>query len=275
MMIGAHCSISGGLEKACEEAEKLNMDCIQIFTKNQRQWRERAVTNEEADRFRKSMQKAGIKKAFSHTTYLINLAAQDEEIRKKSIISLAAELIRCDALGLSYTVLHPGSNKYVSEEEAIQKIAEGLKVVIQHTAGLKSMVLLENTAGQGAFIGRSFAQIKKIMNLANEERLGMCFDTCHAFAAGYDIRTFQGCEATFNEIEQTVGLRNLKAFHLNDSKGALGSNLDRHENIGQGQIGTEAFKYIMQHFPDHPKVIETPKKEEMDAVNLSLLRKMA
>ncbi|MFN6945290.1 MAG: deoxyribonuclease IV [Cytophagaceae bacterium] len=272
MLLGAHCSISGGLENACKEAGQLNMNCLQIFTKNQRQWREKEIKPDEAETFKLEMKRNKILVAYSHTTYLINLAAADIEIREKSIISLAAELIRCDVLDIPYAVLHPGSNRDISPKDAIKRIAEGLKMVFSHTRELKSSILLENTAGQGSSIGRNFEQINEIIELTEEDSIGMCFDTCHAFAAGYPIHTQEGFDTTFEEIDKTVGLHRLKGFHLNDSKGSLGSRLDRHEGIGKGQIGLLPFQNIMKNFSDTPKFIETPKENDMDKVNLQIIR---
>src|SRR5690606_31749988 len=177
-----------GLENAIDQANVLGIDTFQIFTKNQRQWREKEFTEVEGNNFKKKLQKAGIKIAFSHATYLINLASADDEIREKSILGLAAELVRCEALGLKYTVLHPGANKYLSEIEAIERIADALNIVTQYTHSLQAMILLENTAGQGSSIGYKFEHHQEIMKRVDSDKIGVCFDTCHAFAAGYDIR---------------------------------------------------------------------------------------
>jgi deoxyribonuclease IV len=273
MLLGKHCSISGGIENACEEALRLGMDTIQVFTKNQRQWREKEYLPEEGEKFKAKCKATGIKIAFSHTIYLINLASTDE-IRDQSILSLAGELMRCEVLGLPFTVLHPGNNKNLTDEEAIIRISEALKLVFQHTPQLKVKILLENTAGQGASIGRKFEQIRIIMDQVGSDRLGMCFDTCHAFASGYDIRTQTGMEETLGLIDETVGLDKLYAFHLNDSKGDFGSRIDRHEHIGLGKIGLEPFKVIMKNFPNLPKVLETHNENNMDMVNLEVLRSL-
>src|SRR6185437_8063559 len=241
MLLGVHCSIAGGYENAFIEAESLGIDTFQIFTKNQRQWKERIVTEEEGKDFIMHQKNSGVKIGFSHTTYLINLGSENEDTRKNSIVSLGAELLRCQNLGLAYTVLHPGANKSLKDLETIARIAQGLEMVFEYTPNNPVKILLENTAGQGSSIGWKFEHIKDIMQLSTPERLGMCLDTCHAFAAGYDIRTETGTEDMLSEIDREIGLKNLYAIHINDSKGALGSRIDRHAHIGQGNLGLEPF----------------------------------
>lgn len=272
MLIGTHCSISGGVENAIIQAQELGIDTFQIFSKNQRQWREKEFSEAEGLNFQRKMKSAGVKIAFSHTTYLINLASADEIIRNKSILGLAAELLRCDALGLQYTVLHPGANKLIGEMGAIERIADALNAVMEYTQPLNAMVLLENTAGQGSSIGYKFEHHQEIMNRVDSKKIGVCFDTCHAFAAGYDIRRKEGLDALFDGIENLIGLDKIKAFHFNDSKGDLGSHLDRHAHIGEGKLGLEPFRYIIKRFPTIPKVLETSKENNMDIKNLNVLR---
>ncbi|MFM7767666.1 MAG: deoxyribonuclease IV, partial [Bacteroidota bacterium] len=214
------------------------------------------------------------KVAFSHCSYLINLAAESDETREKSIAALTLEVERCTLLGLSFCVLHPGAAGSQTQETAIEKIADGLKQVLEKTPTSKVMILLENTAGQGSSVGGPFENLKQIAELTQSKRIGYCFDTCHAYAAGFDIRTTKGCEETFAEFDRILGLENLKAFHLNDSKGDLGSHLDRHEHIGKGKLGLEPFRYIMKNFPQIPKVIETEKSDEWDRENLDLLKSL-
>lgn len=275
MLLGVHCSISGGLENAIEEAKNLGINIFQMFTKNQRMWREKDYDPGVCISFRDKMKAEGMEMAFSHTTYLLNLATTDPDLRMKSITGLANEMTRCHDLGLPFAVLHPGSNKMVTEDEAITLIAEALNEVFRLTPGIKAKVLLENTAGQGTTIGRSFDQHRKIMErVERKDRLGVCFDTCHAFAAGHDIRTRTGIENVLAEVDQAVGMHNLLAFHLNDSKGDLGSKLDRHDHFGRGKIGLEPFRYILNSFPDIPKVIETEKEDDMDRVNLETLKSL-
>jgi len=274
MNLGVHCSVSGGLEKSFDEAKILGTDVMQIFTRNQRQWSAKPISPEEQKLFRDAFKSSDIKIIFSHCSYLINLAAENEEIRLKSVAALQQEVERCTLLGLSFCVLHPGAAGSQDFETAIAKIADGLKTVLKNTAESKVMILLENTAGQGTSVGGSFENLKQISDLTKSKRIGYCFDTCHAFAAGYDIRTEDGAKETFEKFDEILGIENLKAFHLNDSKGDLGTHLDRHENIGKGKLGLEPFKYIMNNFPKVPKVIETPKEDDWDKVNIEVLRGM-
>jgi deoxyribonuclease IV len=274
MLLGVHCSISGGYENAFIEATKLGIDTFQIFTKNQRQWKERKVSEEEGNKFKVLMKEYSIKVAFSHATYLINLSSADENIVKNSILALAAEVIRCEKLGLKFVVLHPGSSKEIGEENAIRKISDGLKMVLNHTRDLKTKILLENTAGQGSSIGWKFEHLMEIMDITASSRIGMCLDTCHAFAAGYDIRTKAGFDDMIAKIDKLIGLKRLNVIHVNDSKTMLGSRVDRHEHIGKGQIGLDLFSYVMKFFPLTPKVLETNKENNMDFKNLEILRSL-
>lgn len=274
LMLGVHCSVSGGLENAFDEAKTLETDVMQIFTRNQRQWNAKPIGDEEASMFLKKKQASNIKAAFAHCSYLINLAAESDDTRRKSIDALCQEIDRCTALGLDFCVLHPGAAGTQSFDLAIEKIADGLRQVLNHSQGSNVMILLENTAGQGTSVGGPFENLRQIRDLTGSKRIGFCFDTCHAFAAGHDIRTEEGCLRTFDSFEQILGLENLKAFHLNDSKGDLGSKLDRHEHIGKGKLGITPFKYIMNQFKEIPKVIETEKEGDWDVVNLELLRSL-
>ena len=274
MFLGLHCSVSGGLENAFEEAAILGIDAMQIFSRNQRQWNAKPISKEEQLAFVEAAKKSTVKISFSHCSYLINLAAENEEILEKSVKALTQEVERCTQLGLAYCVLHPGAAGSQSFEIAIQKIADGLNTVIKNTKDSKVMILLENTAGQGTSVGGSFENLKQIHDLVPGDRVGYCFDTCHAFAAGYDIRTESGVKETFEKFDEVLGLKNIKVFHLNDSKGDLGTHLDRHENIGKGKLGLIPFKYIMNNFKSTPKVIETPKEDDWDKINIELLRSM-
>ncbi len=272
--LGVHCSVSGGLENAFGEANGLHIDVMQVFTRNQRQWNAKPISDEERIAFQDTWKSSQIKVAFSHCSYLINLAAESDETREKSIAALILEVERCTLLGLSFCILHPGAAGSQTQETAIKKIADGLRQVLDKSSGSNVMILLENTAGQGSSVGGPFENLKQISDLTNSKRIGYCFDTCHAFAAGFDIRTTKGCEETFAAFDSILGLENLKAFHLNDSKGDLGSHLDRHEHIGKGKLGLEPFRYIMNNFPKIPKVIETEKSDEWDRENLELLKSL-
>lgn len=276
MLLGVHCSVSGGLEHAFDEARTLGIDTFQVFTRNQRQWRAKPISEEEKKAFAAAWaDNPQVKVIFSHASYLINLASADHELRSKSITAFTEELIRCHELGLAYAVLHPGAAGESSEEDAMKRIADSLKKVIQETHNSKVKVLLENTAGQGSHVGYKFEHIRNIMDMTGSDRIGTCFDTCHAFAAGYNIATEDGFHKTWHDFDHIIGLSKLHAIHLNDSKGDLGSRLDRHENIGRGKIGTLGFKLMMKKFPHIPKVLETDKENNMDEVNLKLLRELA
>ncbi len=272
MYLGIHCSVSGGLENAFDEAKILGIDVMQIFSRNQRQWNAKPISEEEKKAFADAFKKSTVKSSFSHCSYLINLAAENEDNRLKSVKALTEEVERCTLLGLDYCVLHPGAAGSQDFDTAISKIADGLKEVLKSTKNSKVMILLENTAGQGTSVGGKFENLKQIYDLVKSERIGYCFDTCHAFAAGYDIRTENGITETMERFDEVLGLKNLKVFHLNDSKGDLGTHLDRHENIGKGKLGITPFKYIMNHFPKVAKVIETPKEDDWDKTNIELLR---
>ncbi len=274
MLLGVHCSVAGGLENAFAQAAELNINTFQIFTRNQRQWKAKPITADEQKKFKAALRASNVKTAFSHCSYLINLAAGDNDMLIKSITALIEEVERCTALGLSYCVLHPGAAGGQTMEDAIFKIAEALKIVLLKTPSSKVMILLEITAGQGSSVGGKFENLKEIYNHVKSKRIGYCFDTCHAFASGYDIRTEKGMAVTMKEFDDILGIKNLKVFHLNDSKGDLGSHLDRHENIGKGKLGLAPFRYIMQNFPDIPKVLETPKEDDGDKINLSVLRRL-
>jgi len=276
MLLGVHCSVSGGLEHAFEEARTLGIDTFQIFTRNQRQWKAKPISEEEKKAFAAAWaDNQQVKVIFSHASYLINLASADHELRSKSIAGFTEEVIRCHELGLAYTVLHPGAAGESSEEEAMERIADSLKKVVQETHGSQVKILLENTAGQGSHVGYKFEHIRNIMDLTGSDRIGTCFDTCHAFAAGYNIATEEGFHKTWQDFDHIIGLNKLHAIHLNDSKGDLASRLDRHEHIGKGKIGTLAFKLMMKKFQHIPKVIETDEENNMDEVNIKLLRELA
>src|SRR3990172_2985222 len=272
MLLGVHCSIRGGIHNAFHEAESLGIDTFQVFTKNQRQWKERIIDTQEKSKFLDDYKTSRIKMVFSHASYLINLASNDDVLWECSVRALIGEVQRCRDLGLAFTIVHPGSAKELSEQKGIKKIIMALKTILHATKNSTVKILLENTAGQGSSIGYRFEHLKQIMDGVDSSSIGMCFDTCHAFAAGYDIRTKGGFETTMEELDNIIGLKHLHAIHLNDSKGELGSSLDRHEHIGKGKLGLEPFRQIMNRFTHIPKVIETPKQDAMDVVNLEILR---
>lgn len=272
-------SISGGVDKAVDRGQEVGCDTIQIFTRTPRQWRMREFSEEEVEGFKRKREETGINPVFAHDAYLINLASPNEELWKRSIAVFEDELARCDTLGLPFLVVHPGSHVGQGEEAGLARIAEALSPVLAKKPGYRAQVLLEITAGQGDTLGYSFQQLARLIELTeNGERLGVCFDTCHAFAAGYEIRTSEGYKATFDELNELIGLERLKAFHLNDAKGDLGSRLDRHEHIGKGYLGVEPFRMLLndERFRALPMVLETPKgaKMEEDKENLRVLRSL-
>ena len=272
-------SISGGVDKAIDRGQKVGCETIQIFTRTPRQWKMREFSQEEVEGFKRKREEAGIDPVFAHDTYLINLGSPDEELWERSIVVLEDELARCDALGLPYLVVHPGSHVGQGEEYGLARIAEALSLVLAKKPGYRAQILLEITAGQGSNLGYNFQQLARLIELTERgEALGICFDTCHAFVAGYEIRTPEGYDATFHELNELIGLERLKAFHLNDAKGDLGSRLDRHQHIGEGYLGLEPFRMILndERFRGLPMVLETPKgpKMEEDIENLRALRSL-
>ena len=279
MPLGAHMSIAGGIYKALERGQIVGCESIQIFTKNPRQWAARQLSDEDTLLFKQHREETGIDPIVAHDSYLINLASPKEELWHKSLESFAGELDRCARLGISYLVMHPGSHGIDGEEMGLQRVAEALGLLFDRSSGEGVMVLLETTAGHKHSLGSSFEQLARIIDLVErKERLGICFDTCHAFAAGYELRTREGYERTFQELDQAVGLSRLKAFHLNDSKQDLDSHVDRHEHIGKGHLGLEPFRMILNdpRFRGLPMLLETHKSKDMaeDIENLAVLRSL-
>lgn len=278
MNLGAHMSIAGGAWKALERGKENNCRVIQVFTKSSNQWRAAHLSEEDVRTFRDVRKATGIDAAMAHNSYLINLGTPKKGLWKKSLSSFRVELERAERLGITYLVAHPGAHTGSGEKRGMRKIVEGLRTVLKETRGWKVGVLLETTAGQGTTIGHSFRQMGELLDrIGVPERTGVCLDTCHVFAAGYDWRTLEGYEAMWGEFDSEVGLGRLKGFHLNDSKGRLGGRLDRHEHIGKGQIGSRAFGRLMRdkRFHSIPMVLETPKDHEgADRRNLALLRRL-
>jgi len=276
--IGAHVSISGSLDLAFERGEEVGCTVIQIFTKNASQWRAKPISDEQAKKFREAWQASSIGTVVAHDTYLINLAAPDEEKWAKSKATFADELNRCDQLGIRHLVMHPGNHMEQGDEAGIERIATAFRELFAE-APESVEVLLENTAGQGTALGWRFEHLAEIMERVPEGRFGICFDTCHAFAAGYDLTSAEAYATTMDEFERLVGCDMIRAFHVNDSKKGLDSHVDRHEQLGEGAIGVEGFRALMQdqRFAEVPKILETPKGEgnEWDLRNLALLRELA
>ncbi|HEX3724599.1 MAG TPA: deoxyribonuclease IV [Pirellulales bacterium] len=278
-ILGAHQSIAGGYYRAVELAARNVCECVQIFTKNNNQWRAKELTDEDAQQFKAALERLGIRHPLAHDSYLINLASADDALWTKSIEALVVELRRADRLGIEYVVTHPGAFTSGTEETGIRRIIAALDAIHEQTPGIGSRVLLENTAGQGSTLGWRLEQIQAMLEgVADHSLLGVCIDTCHLFAAGYPLATREDYEATMDRLDSTVGLARIKAIHLNDSKRPLGSRVDRHEHIGRGALGLEPFRQLLndQRFRDTPMYLETPKEqengEEMDMVNLRVLR---
>lgn len=276
-LLGAHCSATGGLNKAVERGGELGCSAIQFFSKNVNQWKAPSLTLREIDAFKEALSASKIKIAFAHTGYLINLATIDPVIHESSMESMRIELERAEALELPYVILHPGSHKGAGELVGIIQLVENLQRLIDGLKGSKLQILLETTAGQGNSLGYVFAHFVEIFErLGAPNEIGLCVDTAHIFEAGYDISTKSGFDAVFKELDETIGMDHVKAFHLNDSKVECGARVDRHEHVGKGKIGKEAFKLIMKdrRFAKIPMVIETPKGTtlEEDEKNLKLLR---
>jgi len=272
-------SISGGVSKSFARGESVGLEAMQIFAKNERQWTAKPIPAEEAAAFRAEQQRTGIHPVIVHDSYLINLAAPADDLREKSIAAFADELERCAQLGIPYLVTHPGSHTGIGEEAGLARVADAICRLMAEGVGGSTMILLETTAGQGTALGYRFEHLARLFELIPyHDRLGVCIDTCHIFAAGYDIRDPDCYQVTFTEFDRLVGLERVKCFHLNDSQKDLGSRVDRHAHIGQGCIGIEAFRLVVNdpRFAGLPMIIETPKGEDMaeDRMNLALLRSL-
>lgn len=280
-LLGAHFSAAGGAINALREAERLECGTFQLFTKNNNQWVGKPITDDEAKAFRKALKASGMRHATAHDSYLINLASADSTLWRKSVEAFVDEVRRADQLGLSYLVTHPGAHVGAGEEVGLANVIRALDEVHEREPKAKVKTLLEVTAGQGSSLGHRFEHLATILaGVKSPKRLGVCFDTCHALAAGYPLSTKAEYEATFAGFDRVIGLKRLMCFHVNDSKKPLGSRVDRHEHIGRGCVGETAFRLLMAdpRFVDVPKILETPKEDgdvEMDPVNLALLRSFA
>lgn len=275
--LGAHMSIAGGLHKAIERAVAAGCGTLQIFTRSSNQWKGKPVSDADAELFRSTFAASGLHEVISHDIYLINLAAPPGDTRDKSLAAFADEMATCARLGINKIVMHPGSHTSDTPEVGLQRVVEAFDQLFSEVPQYQGRVLLETTAGQGTNLGRHFEELRTIIdNSRYPERFAICFDTCHTFAAGYDTTTIQGYQAVMNEFDRILGLERLQCFHFNDSKKGLGSRVDRHDHIGQGMLGLEPFRSIMNdpRFVRIPKILETPKgdSDEMDQINLALLR---
>ena len=273
-------SIAGGVAQALRRGKTIGCDVIQLFTKNANQWRAKPLDPDAIEAFHQARVEMGVTPIAAHDSYLINLASPDEGLYKRSQEALWEEMQRAEALGIPYLVMHPGSHRGSGEEEGLYRIARGINLLHYQEPDIQIQILLETTAGQGATLGYRFEHFARIIEMLEEDvRVGVCLDTCHCFAAGYDISTPMGYEATMEELDRIIGLDRLTLIHLNDSKGAAGMRIDRHEQIGQGHLGMEPFRLLLRdnRLTDLPFILETPKGkdpagEDWDVTNLRLLR---
>lgn len=296
-MFGSHLSIAGSLVNALDEAEKLKMDTVQIFTKNQQQWKAKPLDEAVVRDWRARVAAMGWDKdaaggpggrTVSHASYLINLGSPDDELWKKSIDLMTDEIERCERLGVPFLVHHPGAFTTSTREAGLARIAAAYREVFGRTRGYQTVSCLENTVGGGSNLGREFSELGQLRAMILDStgdsgsRVGFCFDTCHAHAGGYDLSKPDAAAEAFAEWDRACGLDHVRVLHLNDSKGAMGSRLDRHEHIGQGTIGLAGFGAVLSvpQFRDRPKILETPKGDSeggtpLDTLNLRRLRKLA
>lgn len=277
MLLGAHMSVSGGLSTAFDRAQSIGINTMQIFTKNQNRWEQKPASAEEIALWFQRQAETGIAPVVSHAAYLLNLGTPDDALWEKSVKALVDELTRAEQLGLLGVVLHPGAHMNSGEEAGLARIVDGLNRAHKATPGYKTLTLLETTAGQGSALGYRFEHLSATLSGASTpERVAFCFDSCHVFAAGYDIRTAEAYEATMAEFDRLLGVERIRCFHLNDARKPLGSRVDRHDHIGTGELGLAAFGFILNdpRFSRVPMILETPKGEDMheDVENLALLR---
>lgn len=277
--LGAHMSIAGGIHRAVDRARLVQGEALQLFTRPANQWAARPLDEEDCRKFQVKVEQAGLQPVLAHDSYLINIASPDPELWAKSVGALAVELERCAALAIPFLVMHPGAHVGAGEQVGISNIVRALDEILNLQVGRGVTVLLENTAGQGTVLGHRFDQLALIIEQAQKpERLGVCLDTAHAFAAGYDLSSAAGWDAALREIDDRLGWKRVRALHVNDSKKGCGSRVDRHEQIGLGLIGIEPFWRLMNdpRFHGLPGALETEKGEEglEDEQNLGLLRRL-
>ncbi len=279
VLLGAHMSTAGGLSNAFDRGAQVGCTTMQIFTKNQNRWQQKPTPPEEIARWKEKQAATGIAPVVSHAAYLLNLGTPNSEIWDKSVDALADELTRAEELGLLGVVFHPGAHMGEGEEAGIARIVKGMDEAHRRTPGYKTLTLVEGTAGQGSALGYKFEHLRAFLQgVAEPERLAFCLDTCHLFAAGYDLRTEQAYADTMGQFDALCGIERLRCFHFNDAKKPLGSRVDRHDHIGTGQLGLDAFGFILNdpRLASVPKILETEKSEDMreDVTNLQVLRSL-
>ena len=282
-ILGAHMSMAGGFDRAIERGHNVGCQCVQIFLKNNNQWRASEITDQDVEQLRAAVAQYDVDHLIAHSSYLINLASPDKGLWKKSLDAFVIELHRAERLRIPYVVLHPGAYTTSSEQAGLQRVVRALDEIHRQTRGLQAMCLLENTAGQGTCLGWQFEQLAAVLDgVRQPERLGVCFDTCHAFAAGYPLASESDYQLSMRQLQQLVGLNRIKAIHLNDSKRELGSRVDRHEHIGRGHVGIQAFSRLLndRRLRRVPMYLETPKgadpksRRPWDVINLRRLRRL-
>lgn len=275
--LGAHMSVAGGVSRGLDRAAQIDITAVQIFTKNNNRWFASPISPEELDRFKHKAARFDRANLFSHAAYLINIASPDDDLLQRSLDALYDEVFRAEALGLSWVVLHPGNHMGMGEEWGLKRVIRSLDQVLERTKGFSAGILLETTAGQGTSLGYDFTHLAKIRRRVKyPKRVGVCIDTCHMFAAGYDLRDLKSYQETMQNLDRTVGLGHIKAVHLNDSLKPFNSRRDRHAHIGEGEIGLDGFAFLLNddRLTDRPMVLETPKGPDMkeDVENLKRLR---
>lgn len=278
-LLGAHMSIAGGHALAIERAMNFGMTACQIFTKNANQWAAKPIADAAAEAFRARFAESDVAFVVAHDSYLINLASPDDALRERSIEAFGNELLRCAVLGVPWLVTHPGAHMASGVEEGVGRVAAALNHLFDRHPELPVTVLLETTAGQGTCLGRTFEELAAILEqVEDQDRVGVCFDTCHVFAAGYDLRDDSSYQATMRSFDEVIGLGRLRVFHFNDSKKGLGARVDRHAHIGEGELGPDPFRFILndERFADLPGILETPKDDdgEDDRRNMATLRSL-
>jgi deoxyribonuclease-4 len=278
-LFGAHLSVAGGLHNAVTAATALGCETVQLFTKNANQWRGKPLAEDEIRTFREALVAAGLKLPTAHDSYLINLASPKDAAYRQSIEAFVDELQRAELLGLNYLVMHPGAHTGSGEAAGLFRVVAALDEIHDRCSGFHTRILLETTAGQGTTLGYRFEHLAAILQGVREPgRLGVCLDTCHVYAAGYPLDTSEDYTALFGQFDRTLGLENLKLFHINNSVKPLNSRVDRHAGLAQGLIGLEFFRRLVTdpRFSDRPMILETPKEgeegEAMDPINLRILR---
>jgi len=278
LLIGAHTSAQGGAHNAILEGAEIGATTVQLFTSNQKQWKGKVISDEEAALFKQTVHDTGLKKIMSHGSYLINLGSPNSDALHKSRAAFKEEILRCQKLGLAFLNFHPGARLESTEEECLDRIAKSLEMMEEVASGGNTRLLLETTAGQGSSVGYCFEHLGYIIDRLHKKiPIGVCIDTCHIFVAGYDIRTKKAWDQTLAQFDKTIGLKHLYAFHVNDSMKPFESRRDRHAPLGKGEIGIESFKVMMTHpeMRDIPKYLETPDGPPLWKEEIALLREFS